>query len=224
MNDFSEAEVEAAARAIIPFLRYVAGPDFYRVIARAALKAVATVRWQPIITAPKDESRILAFFSDPYPFMQILPARGAWWRINPCREIIPTHWMPLPAPPSQDRKEVMSNERQGRPIQRELLEPGYDTPPRESPGGGRFAGHIPGSYKRDYENPASNLAAENERLRAALAEADLKIKISKDVAERVAKALSISVGVTLTHAREVHRQILEAALEFDDAIKNLRRG
>jgi len=66
--------------------------------------------WQPIETAPKDGSSVLAYAplsTDPHradkPY-RILPMRwdeSQCWRtdIMPFVRFSPTHWMPLPAPP-----------------------------------------------------------------------------------------------------------------------------
>jgi hypothetical protein len=74
-------------------------------IARAALDAVP--RWRPISEAPKDETRLLLFVP-PYG-----PSTGHWardaeeWR---CHSILnraakPTHWTPLPPPPTDTTEE-----------------------------------------------------------------------------------------------------------------------
>lgn len=63
-------------------------------------------RWQPIETAPKDESPVLLACAD-WPHSVILgkavPVKvggytdGRWWIHGASWE--PTHWMPLPPPP-----------------------------------------------------------------------------------------------------------------------------
>lgn len=62
--------------------------------------------WQPIETAPKDGTRVLV--ADENVWMAVArnwPCNGYWiedaasgMRLNP-----PTHWMPLPSPPVQER-------------------------------------------------------------------------------------------------------------------------
>lgn len=59
--------------------------------------------WQPIETAPTDGTRILG--SDGYTIEVIFNARGTGW-FNQSAELSlwkvfpPTHWQPLPPPPS----------------------------------------------------------------------------------------------------------------------------
>lgn len=81
----------------------------------AARAAIAEVfEWQPIETAPKDETRFLAYLGENDGVWMIswrIPygdeTRAAWALV--CTEdweaqeypISPTHWMPLPAPPSR---------------------------------------------------------------------------------------------------------------------------
>jgi hypothetical protein len=68
--------------------------------------------WQPIETAPKDGAEILLGFAGEKWIVQgrwvgDYKARdGAWWALNndPTDawggELYPTHWMPLPSPPT----------------------------------------------------------------------------------------------------------------------------
>jgi hypothetical protein len=65
--------------------------------------------WQDIATAPKDGTEILTF--SPANDKAMFPVNrkprmvinkwcvGAWWRTS--AEAMPTHWMPLPAPPER---------------------------------------------------------------------------------------------------------------------------
>lgn len=66
----------------------------------------AVVEWQPIETAPRDGTAILAYGEHlPTYFYAIIFERGEWkycsqgkgWAAPPG---MPTHWMPLPAPPT----------------------------------------------------------------------------------------------------------------------------
>lgn len=60
--------------------------------------------WQPIETAPKDGYDILvsrSYLGEPVRLAFWDEARGGQWSIWPGRECIdPTHWMPLPSPPT----------------------------------------------------------------------------------------------------------------------------
>lgn len=61
--------------------------------------------WQPIETAPKDGARILG--TDGHSVEVIYNARGTGWfnqsaEISMWRVFPPTHWMPLPEPPSKE--------------------------------------------------------------------------------------------------------------------------
>lgn len=59
--------------------------------------------WQPISTAPKDDSRILGF-NEKNRWVQITRFFEPWqsWTYHDMSEWEPTHWMPLPQPPSRD--------------------------------------------------------------------------------------------------------------------------
>lgn len=72
--------------------------------------------WQPIETAPKDGTRILAFYPKEEENYKILSVALIYrkWRLCPDGgydfefEIVgdPTHWMPLPNPPKQEKEIV----------------------------------------------------------------------------------------------------------------------
>lgn len=53
--------------------------------------------WQPIETAPKGE-RVITFFSDG----DFLLCCAADWKRDEEDDYWPTHWMPLPSPPSDE--------------------------------------------------------------------------------------------------------------------------
>jgi hypothetical protein len=75
--------------------------------------------WQPIETAPKDGTRFLAFFplekNDEY-YAQIVIIRWSYYKRWESAEYggeldyefdsQPTHWMPLPNPPKQEKEIV----------------------------------------------------------------------------------------------------------------------
>lgn len=77
--------------------------DFYG-LARAALDAAAA--WQPIETAPRDGTWILAWpcYSGSMPVCMVRweGKRPACWKrpMGYAIPLKPTHWLPLPAPPS----------------------------------------------------------------------------------------------------------------------------
>jgi hypothetical protein len=62
--------------------------------------------WQPIETAPKDGTAILGFWAgdviNERNYALTLYRTGSWWDADRGREEYgePTHWMPLPAPPT----------------------------------------------------------------------------------------------------------------------------
>jgi hypothetical protein len=71
--------------------------------------------WQPIKTAPKDGSYLLLIDirkrdrgNDPLPFVGMWSSLGLpsisskWFAVPGCYGQKPTHWMPLPAPPTQE--------------------------------------------------------------------------------------------------------------------------
>jgi len=69
--------------------------------------------WQPIETAPKDGSRILAFFPiiNNYKILTVEFLRHRWYICPYDSEFEmmggdPTHWMPLPNPPKQEKEIV----------------------------------------------------------------------------------------------------------------------
>ena len=72
--------------------------------------------WQPIETAPKDGTWVLACggILDVYPAEDVPPMVAVrwqqnWWLVSAvdAGQLLsyerPTHWMPLPAPPSQEQ-------------------------------------------------------------------------------------------------------------------------
>lgn len=63
--------------------------------------------WQPIETAPKDGSYVLVWAESGHEFARWFRAGECWIRAEDMQNLwgedAPTHWMPLPAPPSTDR-------------------------------------------------------------------------------------------------------------------------
>lgn len=82
---------------------------------RALLAREQAAGWQPIETAPKDDSDFQALgchqdedgHSWSYYIINRHDVGGRYecWVVPPGRPINPTHWMPLPAPPSLPAKE-----------------------------------------------------------------------------------------------------------------------
>jgi hypothetical protein len=59
--------------------------------------------WQPIETAPKDGTRILAFIIEPE-IVEYEPEYGQW--LDYSSEVVsPTHWQPLPDAPNNEAGE-----------------------------------------------------------------------------------------------------------------------
>ena len=60
--------------------------------------------WQPIETAPKNGTRVMVIEfnrTDPIPITATCGVQhGRWHSIPGAYALKPTHWMPLPAPPS----------------------------------------------------------------------------------------------------------------------------
>jgi hypothetical protein len=69
-----------------------------------------TDEWQPIETAPRDETAVLLYFPGSWETDGVRVGwwhEGAWyeheWSSNPMTDFYeePTHWMPLPHPPQE---------------------------------------------------------------------------------------------------------------------------
>lgn len=87
-------------------------PEFYTWLAKhpEIIGTKAESAWQPIATAPKDGTHIiLARFGEEY-----FEVAGGEWRLNPKAGedglngfeawiSNPTHWMPIPTPPKQEK-------------------------------------------------------------------------------------------------------------------------
>lgn len=59
------------------------------------------MEWQPIETAPADGRPILVW-GGYHDVPEVVKADGEWWRVAGLKST-PTHWMPLPAPPSDEQ-------------------------------------------------------------------------------------------------------------------------
>lgn len=108
--------------------------------ALARLEAAEKSQWRPIETAPKDDTRVLAYFPR-HPFDEdenmneavdlggvmavtwrngggwiepdYMDAIGAWFGDDCCYAPAPTHWMPLPAPPAAIDATMSAAQREG---------------------------------------------------------------------------------------------------------------
>lgn len=66
------------------------------------------MEWQPIETAPKDETDVLVWSALGY--CVIAQFRdGYWWGRQLDELVEPTHWMPLPPPPGDETREAEGN-------------------------------------------------------------------------------------------------------------------
>ena len=103
MND---KRVEEAARLIGSVLNYECGGDWdklndfakthYTRVAKSALELADAAAWQPIETAPRDGTDIIGYDG----FIVLVSwLNNSWWS-DFGATFDPTHWQPLPAPPS----------------------------------------------------------------------------------------------------------------------------
>lgn len=79
--------------------------DTARQMERALLAALRLREWRPIETAPKDEPVLVLFDGTGIPEIMELTRSGWVWANGIHRftgDHPPTHWMPLPAPPTAD--------------------------------------------------------------------------------------------------------------------------
>ncbi len=67
------------------------------------LRADLKEAWQPIETAPKDGTEVLALCCEDHTQLVYAMGEGLWKSVSTDRYVIPTHWMPLPnMPKGQD--------------------------------------------------------------------------------------------------------------------------
>ena len=103
--------VEEAARLIGCVLNFECGgvwerlteyqKEHYRRVAKAALELSDAAAWRPIDTAPRDGTLILVAVK--HIECDVVSFWGAGWRETTNGLMLrdkPTHWQPLPAPPS----------------------------------------------------------------------------------------------------------------------------
>lgn len=61
--------------------------------------------WQTIDTAPDDGREIIVYFGKDNPkIVETASADGVWWRSRRSSRRTPTHWQPLPQPPSTSQE------------------------------------------------------------------------------------------------------------------------
>ena len=94
-------------------------PAFYRPVVAELVERVRgeAEGWRTIESAPKDGTRVLLYTPDALAIEAIFTATydmGAWWESRDLDEpnvnCPPTHWMPLPTPPSSDAPDRGSNQ------------------------------------------------------------------------------------------------------------------
>jgi len=121
VSELDAKALEAAARALANACDCDRCLVHLRKQARAAVSAYLAASgdgWQPIETAPKDGKAIDLYVLGPLGFGRRLPF--VWWGLDPdgwygttinadgsnaiSGGLTPTHWMPIPAPPSSELK------------------------------------------------------------------------------------------------------------------------
>ena len=72
-------------------------------MARTDEELVGALRWQPLETAPKDDTKILGYRASAFgPLYAVISwyEPGGWWMDDQiCTKDYFSHWMPLPEPP-----------------------------------------------------------------------------------------------------------------------------
>ena len=100
-----EWEVRLAEGAVIsldqPIQPYAGQRLWINLRAGYAASRPAETRWQPIETAPKDGTEVLVSIYQRPTFASWLEHRHAWVGRDQHSLTAPTHWLPLPAPPTE---------------------------------------------------------------------------------------------------------------------------
>lgn len=68
-----------------------------------AASATKVDRWQPIESAPKDGTRVLVWDGEEW-LARWQAYNGGYWDADEYISENPTHWMPLPAPPLENKE------------------------------------------------------------------------------------------------------------------------
>ncbi len=106
LDTFDRAEVHEANTALAIAMAYSA----HRESIRAALELADRMQWQPIETAPKDDTEVLLYW--PYwnkhraitgSYSPSLKEFKSEWCLSSNQEQ-PTHWMPLPTPQKENER------------------------------------------------------------------------------------------------------------------------
>lgn len=94
----TDPRIEAATKAIREAMtKHGSAPDA-EMLARVALAAADAAAWRPIETSPQDTT-ILTYYADGRVMPDQFPYRGMLeWQEQ--FDAPPTHWQPLPAPPT----------------------------------------------------------------------------------------------------------------------------
>jgi len=93
----TEAMVDAGYQAMFNHDNVV---DIYRAMLAAAPPVDG---WQPIETAPRDGTPVLAYWPGEAAMFGVVMWDGDDWRESEYVWRYPTHWMPLPQPPNNER-------------------------------------------------------------------------------------------------------------------------
>jgi hypothetical protein len=88
----SQLQALRVAEAIHDWLEYLHGPD----------EAARLRDWQPIETAPKDGTHVLAWWREEGDPPEVVRWSAGWVDDYGTRYIEPTHWQPLPSPPTKE--------------------------------------------------------------------------------------------------------------------------
>lgn len=86
--------------------QYCQNADYWRAELQALREATS---WRPIESAPKHKRLLVvgaqgAGYEIAHPYQIIEGGQWRWWSGNETLPFAPTHWMPLPAPPTREEE------------------------------------------------------------------------------------------------------------------------